>query len=88
MKQAISAYLASIGEKGGRKSRRKLTSKQAQAMVKVREARRAYRKFYSQCFWSYRPDLDISINDVKWVGEQIMKNGSREAWNIGAKLCQ
>jgi len=33
-------YLASIGSKGGKKSRRTLTSAQAKAMVKAREAKR------------------------------------------------
>ncbi|MBF0430042.1 MAG: hypothetical protein HQK83_02090 [Fibrobacteria bacterium] len=88
MDKSVRKYLASIGEKGGRISKRKLTSGQARAMVKIREARRAYQKYYSQCFWSYRSDLKISIEDVKWVGEQIMKNGDREAWVMGAKLCR
>lgn len=57
-------------------------------MVKVREARKAYRKFYAKCFWSCNPDLEISISDVKWVGEQLMKYGNREAWILGSKLCR
>ncbi len=36
----ISEYLASIGSKGGKVSRRILTSAQAKAMVKAREAKR------------------------------------------------
>jgi hypothetical protein len=88
MDKVISDYLASIGEKGGCKSRRKLTSGQALAMVRVREARRAFRHYFAQCFWSYKPDLKISKDDVKWVGEQIMKHGDREAWIKGAKLCR
>jgi hypothetical protein len=40
------------------------------------------------CFWSYRPDLQIGPEDVPWVSEQLMKNGNREAWRIGAKLCR
>jgi hypothetical protein len=34
-------YLASIGARGGKKSRRKLTKKQAREMVKARERKRA-----------------------------------------------
>lgn len=37
----IKAYLASIGRKGGAKSRRKLTKRQARAMVRARTAKRA-----------------------------------------------
>jgi hypothetical protein len=57
-------------------------------MVQVREARRAFRRFYATCFWSYRPDLVITAADVPWVAEQLMKHGNREAWNVGARLCR
>jgi hypothetical protein len=87
MEQSIKKYLASIGQRGGVKSRRKLTSQDARIMTKVREARRAYRKFHSQCFWSFKPDLQITIADIPWVSEQLMKQGGRAAWEIGAKLC-
>lgn len=33
-------YFAAIGSKGGKKSRRTLTTKQARAMVKTREAKK------------------------------------------------
>jgi hypothetical protein len=56
-------------------------------MVLVREARRAFKKFYTPCFWSFAPDLKISAKDVCWVAEQLMKHGGREAWQAGAKLC-
>lgn len=57
-------------------------------MVRVREARRAFRKYRSQCFWSYRSDLEIGAEDVGWVAEQLMKHGDREAWRVGARLCR
>ena len=57
-------------------------------MVRVREARRAFRRFYANCFWSYRPDLVIGTDDVAWVAEQLMKHGTREAWLVGARLCR
>jgi hypothetical protein len=57
-------------------------------MVRVREARRAFRRFYSSCFWSYRPDLVIRADDVPWVAEQLRRHGNREAWRIAAKLCR
>ncbi len=85
---APSRYLALIGSKGGRKSRRSLDPVIARQMVRVREARRAYRRFRTTCFWSYRPDLEIGLDDVPWVAEQLMKHGNREAWRVGAKLCR
>ena len=83
---AVSRYLAEIGARGGRKSRRVLSANTAREMVRVREARRAFRRFRSTCFWSYRPDLVIGTNDVAWVAEQLMKHGNRDAWRVGAKL--
>ena len=84
----IRQYLAAIGARGGRKSRRALDSDTARAMVRVREARRAFRRFRATCFWSYRPDLTITAADVPWVAEQLMKHGNRAAWRVGAKLCR
>ncbi len=88
MVQTIHAYLAEIGRRGGRKSRRYLDSETARAMVKVREARRAYRRFHSQCFWSYDPEYVVGPEDVAWVAEQLRKHGGREEWVIAGKLCR
>jgi hypothetical protein len=84
----VTRYLATIGARGGRKSRRTLDPDTARAMVRVREARRAFRRFRVMCFWSYRPDLEIGAADVAWVAEQLMKHGNRAAWEAGAKLCR
>ena len=84
----IKRYLAEIGARGGRRSRRRLSPEDARAMVKVREARRAFRNFRTLCFWSHRPDLQISQADVPWVAEQLMKHGNREAWRVGTRLCR
>lgn len=84
----VRRYLAKIGARGGRKSRRSLDPETARAMVRVREARRAFRRFRAMCFWSYRPDLVIGIEDVPWVVEQLRKHGNREAWRVAAKLCR
>ena len=88
MDRTIQRYLAEIGRKGGRKSRRRLDSETARAMVRVREARRAYRKFYAMCFWSYRKDLRIGLADVEWVVETLRKNGDMRAWKAAERLCR
>ena len=87
MKSEVRDFLASIGRKGGTRSRRVLDPETARQMVRVREARRAFRRFRASCFWSYRPDLSIGADDVRWVAEQLMKHGNREAWLIGRRLC-
>ncbi len=84
----IQKYLAEIGARGGRVSRRRLDPQTARDMVRVREARRAFARFRVACFWSYRPDLAITAADIGWVAEQLMKSGNREAWLAGARLCR
>jgi hypothetical protein len=88
MKNEVRNFLASIGRRGGTRSRRTLDPETARQMVKIREARRAFRRFRAACFWSYRADLPIGAKDVPWVAEQLMKHGNREAWLIGRKLCR
>jgi hypothetical protein len=88
MEGKVRAYLAEIGRRGGRKSRRTLDPDAARAMVRVREARRAYRRFHAECFWSFDPDYCISSSDVAWVAEQLRKHGGRAAWDAAGKLCR
>ncbi len=88
MRPSVRAYLAEIGRRGGKKSRRKLDPRQARDMVRVREARRYFRRFFTQCFWSYDPDYQITARDIPWVAEQLMKRGGRAGWEAGAKLCR
>jgi len=88
MNAAVRRYLAEIGRRGGARSRRALSAEQARAMVRVREARRAYRAFHARCFWSYPPDLAIGPQDVAWVAERLMKHGGRREWEKGARLCR
>ncbi|HEX5044746.1 MAG TPA: hypothetical protein VFV75_17740 [Candidatus Polarisedimenticolaceae bacterium] len=88
MKPTVRAYLAEIGRRGGRKSRRSLAGETARAMVRVREARRAYRRFHLACFWSYNPDYRVGPGDVEWVAQQLRRHGGREAWEIASRLCR
>ena len=87
MRLGVRNYLAEIGRRGGRKSRRTLSPDTARQMVRLREARRAYRRFHASCFWSFRPDYRIETSDIPWVAEQLRKHGGREAWFIASRLC-
>lgn len=87
MKDAVREYLATIGRRGGLKSRRTLPAKTARQMVRVREARRAYRKYHARCFWSFDPNYVIGPSDVAWVAQQLRKHGGRDAWEVASKLC-
>lgn len=87
MDPGLRNYLSEIGRRGGRKSRRTLDSDTARAMVRVREARRAYRRFHTECFWSFDPGYVIGSSDVAWVAAQLHKQGGRAAWKAAEKLC-
>ena len=84
----IRAYLAEIGRKGGQKSRRELTPQAARNMVRVREARRAFRRFYARCFWYMDEDAVITLDDVPEIVRGLRLNGGREGFALAAKLCQ
>ena len=87
MERSVREYLAEIGRRGGRKSRRALDPDTARAMVRVREARRAYRRFHAQCFWSFDPEYRVRPSDVAWVAAQLRRHGGRDAWERARKLC-
>jgi hypothetical protein len=88
MKPEVRVYLSGIGRRGGRKSRRTLDPQMARTMVLIREARRAFRRFRVECFWSCDPSYRITAKDVPWVADELMKHGRREAWRVGARLCR
>lgn len=87
MDKKIKEYLALIGRRGGRKSRRALDSETARQMVRVREARRAFRRYHVRCFWSYDPNYEVGLSDVDWVAQQLRRHGDRTAWEVAGKLC-
>ena len=83
----VNAYLADIGRKGGKKSRRRLSPDDARNMVRVREARRAFREFHAQCFWFVRPDIEITLVDVPEIARGLRQNGGKRGFILAAKLC-
>lgn len=88
VESSVRSYLAEIGRRGGRKSRRALDSETARAMVRVREARRAYRCFHAECFWSFDPEYRVGPADVAWVADRLRRHGGRAAWEVAGKLCR
>lgn len=88
MEPAVRSYLAAIGRRGGEKSRRRLNAQTARDMVRLREARRAFRRFHTQCFWSTDPGYRVTPADIAWVAERLMTFGGRPGWEFGARLCR
>lgn len=87
MDDRVRAYLSEIGRRGGQRSRRRLAPETARDMVRLREARRAFRRYHTQCFWSCDPRYTVTMRDVPWVAEQLKKYGGRVGWDLGARLC-
>ena len=88
MRPEVRAYLAEIGRRGGRRSRRVLPPETARQMVRLREARRACKRFYASCFWSSPKDYVVTAQGIPWVVRQLITHGGREGRRIGASLCR
>ena len=88
MNHEVRKYLSAIGQRGGQKSRRLLDAETARDMVRVREARRAYRRFHAACFWSFDPEYVVTLTDVSWVTAELRKHGGRAAWEAANRLCR
>ena len=56
--------------------------------VRVRMARRAFRRFHAQCFWYLRADLEITHAEVPVIVDGLKKNGGRAGYRIAAQLCR
>jgi hypothetical protein len=88
MTPEVRSYLAEIGRRGGRRSRRDLDPNTARQMVRLREARRAFARFHARCFWSSPKGYVVTAADIPWVARQLMTHGGREGWRIGGRLCR
>lgn len=86
--KVIRDYFATIGSKGGSKSRRKLSSDDAKDMIRIREARRAYRRYHTQCFWYMPADMQIKTSDIPEIVRGLRKDGGRQGYMLAAKLCR
>lgn len=84
----VQKYLSQIGQKGGRKSKRELSPEQSRSMLRIREARRAFRNCYAQCFWSFDPNYKVSAQDIPWIMDQLLKNGNQRTMKYVQILCR
>lgn len=55
---------------------------------RVELARRAFKDFYAQCFWSYRRDAEIGEEDIPWIVRDLRLNGGHKGYKVVADLCQ
>jgi len=84
----IRDYLSSIGRKGGLKSRRRLSADDARDMVRIREAKRAFRLYRAQCFWYMPENLNITLADVPEIARGLRQNGGRQGFLLAERLCR
>ena len=71
---------------GAARSRRTLSSAQARNMVRIREARRAFREFHAQCFWYMRRDMTVTLDDLPEIIRGLRQNGGRRGFLVAARL--
>ena len=83
----VRRYLAEIGRRGGVRSRRKLTSEQAHDMVRLREAKKAFKLFHTECFWYLDPNMKITIRDLPEIVRGLRANGGQRGFLLANKLC-
>lgn len=86
MAEQVSEYLARIGSRGGKKSRRGLTREQARRMVAVREAQKAYDTHRSEYFWYARDGVKIDEASVPFVVQGLMNEGDRAAFEKARRI--
>jgi len=51
-------------------------------------ARRAFRDFYAQCFWSYREDAEITEADIPWIIRELRHYGGARGYQVVAEICR
>ena len=50
-------------------------------------AKRAFREFYAQCFWSYREDAEITEDKIAFVIRGLREHGGLAGYRMAAELC-
>jgi hypothetical protein len=51
-------------------------------------ARKAFRDFYAQCFWSYREDAEITEDKIAFVIRGLREHGGLAGYQVAAELCR
>jgi hypothetical protein len=51
-------------------------------------ARKAFKDFYAQCFWSYRPEAEITEDDIPWVVRELRHNGGHRGYHVVGEICR
>ena len=55
---------------------------------RVELARKAFKDFHAQCFWSYRKDAEITEEKIPFVIRGLREHGGLAGYQVAAKLCR
>lgn len=64
------------------------TTEKLDLAAKLVLARDAYRKYYIQCFWFLREDIEIGPETLPTIAKGLRSHGDRQAFIIAEKLCR
>ena len=51
-------------------------------------ARKAFKEFYAQCFWSYREDAEITEEKILFVIRGLREHGGLRGYRRAAEICR
>ena len=63
-------------------------SDRAARQRRLQLARRAFKEFYAQCFWSYREDAEITEEKIPFVIHGLREHGGLPGYRIAAEICR
>jgi hypothetical protein len=61
---------------------------EAKRARRIELARRAFREFSAQCFWSFPEDLEITEDTIPLIVRGLRLHGGHKGYRIAAQLCQ
>ena len=51
-------------------------------------ARKAFKEYFAQCFWSSDPRREITEQDIPFIARGLRYYGGYNGYRIAAKLCR
>lgn len=63
-------------------------NRDAEAQRRLELARRAFKEFFAQCFWSYDPQLQITEQHIPFIIRELRHNGGHKGYRVAAELCR
>lgn len=64
------------------------TTVQSERERRLELARRAFKDFYAQCFWSSDPNLVVKEKDIPFIVRNLRLHGGHKGFHLAAQLCR